>query len=285
MLGTQPDVVVLCLNVNDESFIISKTLSSSYQYKHQQPNYSGGGQSPSNSNQGRNGSGKTTFIKLLLGLYEPDKGRIEYQYPNQEIVDTSQLFSVLLQDFRTFALTISENIALIKELDEEELRRRDEAVRFSGLDEKISQLPDGIDTELTGEFSDSGITFSGGETQKLAIARAYMMDRPVLIMDEPSSNLDPISENQLIHRINQLAKNKGVILITHNMSYAKNVDLVIVFHEGRIVEYGAPDELQERKGYFYSMVEEQRKAEGGSIESYESDRVENLYHAQHDQEL
>ena len=208
---------------------------------------------------GENGSGKTTFVKLLLGLYEPDKGRIEYQYPNQEIVDVSQLFSVLLQDFRTFALTISENIALKKELDEEELRRREEAVCFSGLDEKISQLPDGIDTELTGEFSDSGITFSGGEMQKLAIARAYMMDRPILILDEPSSNLDPISENELIHRINQLTKNKGVILVTHNMSYARNVDLVIVFHEGRIVEYGAPDELREKKGYFYSMAEEQMK--------------------------
>lgn len=75
-----------------------------------------------------------------------------------------------------------------------------------------------------------------------------------------------ISENALIHRINQLTRDKGVILVTHNMSYAKNVDLVLVFHEGRIVEYGAPEELRERKGYFYSMVEEQRKAGGGSVE-------------------
>ena len=215
---------------------------------------------------GENGSGKSTFIKLLLGLYAPSAGHVAYTYNDAEIADTSQLFSTMLQDFRMFALTISENITLKEELNEEELRRREEAIRFSGLDEKINQLPDGIDTDLTGEFSDSGAYLSGGEMQKLAIARAYMMDRPVLILDEPSSNLDPISENELIHRINQLTKNKGVILVTHNMSYAKNVDLVIVFHEGRIVEYGAPDELRERKGYFYSMVEEQMKAGGGSME-------------------
>lgn len=215
---------------------------------------------------GENGSGKTTFVKLLLGLYEPDRGRVEYRYPKQEIADTSQLFGVLLQDFRVFALSVSENIALRSVCDETDREKMEEAIRFSGLKEKINTLPDGLDTELTGEFSDSGTYLSGGEMQKLAIARAYMMDRPVLILDEPSSNLDPISENALIHRINQLTKNKGVILITHNMSYAKNVDLVIVFHEGRIVEYGTPDELRERKGYFYSMVEEQRKAVGGSIE-------------------
>ena len=215
---------------------------------------------------GENGSGKTTFVKLLLGLYEPDRGRVEYRYPKQEIADVSQLFGVLLQDFCVFALSVSENIALGSVCDETDREKLEQAIRFSGLEEKIKTLPDGLNTDLTGEFSDSGITFSGGEMQKLAIARAYMTDRPVLILDEPSSNLDPISENALIHRINQLTKNKGVILITHNMSYAKNVDLVIVFHEGQIVEYGAPDELRERKGHFYSMVEEQMKAGDGSME-------------------
>lgn len=212
---------------------------------------------------GENGSGKTTFVKLLLGLYEPDRGRVEYRYPKQEIADASQLFGVLLQDFCVFALSVSENIALRPVCDETDREKLEQAIRFSGLEEKIKTLPDGLNTDLTGEFSDSGITFSGGEMQKLAIARAYMTDRPVLILDEPSSNLDPISENALIHRINQLTKNKGVILVTHNMSYAKNVDLVMVFHEGQIVEYGAPDELREKKGYFYSMVEEQMKAGGG----------------------
>ncbi len=206
---------------------------------------------------GENGSGKTTFVKLLLGLYEPDRGRVEYRHPKREIADASQLFGVLLQDFCVFALSVSENIALRPVDGEADREKLDEAIRFSGLKEKLKTLPDGADTELTGEFSDSGIHLSGGETQKLAIARAYMRDRPVLILDEPSSNLDPVSEKELICKINQLTRDKGVILVTHNMSYAKNVDLVLVFHEGRIVEYGAPEELRERKGYFSHMVKEQ----------------------------
>lgn len=200
---------------------------------------------------GENGSGKSTFIKLLMGLYVPSGGRMEYVCPDMAGKESKELFSTMLQDYRIFAMSIRDNICPGAGSGEENLK---EAVCFSGLWEKVEQLSDGMDTVLTGEFLEEGVSLSGGEQQKLAIARAYAKKNPVLVFDEPSANLDPIAENALIDKINQLAKGRGVILVTHNLAYTKHVDLVCVFEAGRIVEFGTPKELMERKGRYEGML-------------------------------
>lgn len=212
---------------------------------------------------GKNGSGKSTFIKLMLGLYKPTDGEIEYLYHCTHICDTLQLFSTLLQDYKVFALTVADNIWQ-KEVGEEDTytSRIKEALQFSGLLEKVESLLNGIDTVLSGEFSEDGICFSGGEQQKLAIARAYAKNNPVLVLDEPSGNLDPIAEKALIHKINKLAEDKAAILVTHDLVYTKNVDLVLVFDNGRVLEYGSPEDLLQKKGYYYQMILERSHLDG-----------------------
>lgn len=213
---------------------------------------------------GKNGSGKSTFIKLLLGLYKPTGGEIEYLYHCTHTCDTLRLFSTLLQDYKVFALTIADNIRQ-KEAGEEEHTYTSgikEALQFGGLLEKVESLPGGIDTVLSGEFSEDGICLSGGEQQKLAIARVYAKNNPVLVLDEPSGNLDPIAEKELINKINKLAADKAAILVTHDLAYTNNVDLVLVFDDGCILEYGSPEELLRKKGHYYRMMFERSSLEG-----------------------
>lgn len=212
---------------------------------------------------GKNGSGKSTFIKLLLGLYKPTGGEIEYLYHDAHKCNTLQLFSTLLQDYKVFALTIADNIRKKEAGDEDTYTSAiKEALQFGGLLEKVEGLPGGIDTVLSGEFSEDGICLSGGEQQKLAIARAYAKNNPVLVLDEPSGNLDPIAEKALIHKINKLAEGKAAILVTHDLVYTKNVDLVLVFDDGCILEHGSPEELLRKKGYYYRMMSERSNLEG-----------------------
>jgi len=187
---------------------------------------------------GKNGSGKSTFIKLMLGLYTPTGGEIEYYYHGTRKCNTLRLFSTLLQDYKVFALTVADNILQQETREEEYESKIGEALQFSGLLGKVESLPDGINTILSGEFSEDGICLSGGEQQKLAIARAYAGSNPILVLDEPSGNLDPIAKNALIHRINKLAETRATILVTHDLTYAKNADLVVAFgdnsFEGRV---------------------------------------------------
>lgn len=215
---------------------------------------------------GKNGSGKSTFIKLLLGLYKPTDGEIEYLYHGTHACDTLRLFSTLLQDYKVFALTIADNIRQ-KEAGEQDTYTSEikEALQFGGLLEKVESLPNGIDTVLSGEFSEDGVCLSGGEQQKLAIARAYAKNNPILVLDEPSGNLDPIAEKALIRKINKLSEDKPAILVTHDLAYTKNVDFVLVFDDGCILEHGSPEELLRKKGYYYSMMSE-RSHLGGNLE-------------------
>lgn len=211
---------------------------------------------------GENGSGKSTFIKLIIGLYMPDSGTIRYCYKDRNKKNSSQIFSMMLQDYRIFPVSIAENIIPNINHNENYLQDIEKALEFSELKEKIDKLSNGIDTVLTDEFCEEGTNLSGGELQKLVMARTFIKDSPVLILDEPSSNLDPVAENNIIHKLNALSKDRGVILITHNLVYTKNVDLVYVLNKGRIVEYGAPEELKKRKGCYYRMFKEQTKMVG-----------------------
>lgn len=223
---------------------------------------------------GENGAGKSTFIKILLGIYTPTQGKIEYFF-DEGAERSLDLFRTILQEYQLFALSIKENLIAGREQctdrnDECNTKvcgkcetRVEEALQFSGLWNKVEKLPEKEDTVLTGEFSENGVYLSGGEKQKLAIARAYISEHPILILDEPSSNLDPIAENALIDKINKLSSDKAVIMITHNLSYTRNVDLVIMFDHGEIAEYGSPQTLMKRDGKYSKMMKEWSKVGDG----------------------
>lgn len=214
---------------------------------------------------GENGSGKSTFIKLLLGLYTPGKGALTYFYPDASIRNSKDLFCVMLQDYKIFPLSILENIA--PDAEGMDTAKVEEALCFAGLEEKINSLPDGVHTVLTGEFLDGGIGFSGGEQQKLAAARAYAQKKPVLIFDEPSANLDPVAENNLIDKINHIAEGKAVVMVTHNLVYTKHMDMIYFFEDGRIVESGTAKELLMENGRYAKMLKEQMERMGMAHET------------------
>lgn len=203
---------------------------------------------------GENGSGKSTFVKLLLGLIPLENGNISFYCDNEE---KENFFSVMFQDFNVYAMSVADNISDSSNEKRDLIMR---GIEFSELTEKISCLPRGIDTELTNEFSEEGIQLSGGEQQKIALARAYVNGNEVLILDEPSSNLDIKSERKIISKIKCLTENKSVIYVTHNMINALSADLIYYFSLGKIVEYGSPDDLIKVRGHFYHMLMEQKKS-------------------------
>ena len=192
---------------------------------------------------GLNGAGKTTFVKLLCRLYDPTEGEIlldgvnikEYNY-NEYMA----LFAPVFQDFKLFAFSIKDNISLNGECEEEEMSALLVQV---GLKEKISTLEKGADTMLFKAFDEDGIEPSGGEQQKIAIARALYKKAPVVILDEPTAALDPIAEYDIYRQFDTLVGGKTAIYISHRLSSCKFCDRIAVFSEGRIKEYGTHDEL------------------------------------------
>ena len=204
---------------------------------------------------GINGAGKTTLIKLLCRLYEPTSGNIIINntpiedIPLEEYYD---LLSVVFQDFKLFAFSVKDNITLDSE--DFSLNRLFDSVEKSGLAEKIASLPKGIDTMISKEFDDYGIEFSGGEGQKLAIARALYKNAPMIILDEPTSALDPIAEYEIYNRFHQLTKGKSTIYISHRLSSSKFTDKIAVFSEGKLIEYGHHSELYNIKDGVYRKM-------------------------------
>lgn len=206
---------------------------------------------------GYNGAGKTTFIKLICRLYEPTEGKIYYNGIDVSTIDYTEyvkLLSVVFQDFALFYFTIKDNIVFGKERDSSALK---EAIEKSGLGEKIDGLKDGWDTPLSKEFYNNGIEFSGGEGQKLACARAYYKDAPIIIFDEPTAALDAIAESQLYERFNNIIENKTAIYISHRLASVKFCDSVAVFADGKIVEYGTHNELMALGGVYTEMFNKQ----------------------------
>ena len=192
---------------------------------------------------GLNGAGKTTLIKLLCRLYEPTKGEILVNGVNISLIPYDKyykLLSVLFQDFKLFPFSIRENIQVSTSGDVKQLAK---SIEDSGLSSKIDSLPNGVDTMVFKEFDENGIEFSGGEGQKMAIARAIYKNTPIIILDEPTSALDPIMEYEIYQRFNDLSKGKTTIYISHRLSSARFTDKVAVFVEGKLSEYGNHDEL------------------------------------------
>jgi len=197
---------------------------------------------------GLNGAGKTTFIKLLCRLYDPTSGEILLDGKNIKEYDYKEYmkqFAPVFQDFKLFGFKISENI-LMKETEnmtEEERSRVKELLKLVEVDALTEKNPNGIDTTIYSIFEEDGIEPSGGEQQKLAIARALYKNAPVIILDEPTAALDPVSEYEIYRQFNTLVGQKTAFYISHRLSSCRFCDKIAVFDGGKIAEYGNHDSL------------------------------------------
>lgn len=208
---------------------------------------------------GANGSGKTTLIKLLCRLYDPIEGEILLNGVNIKEYDYKEymsIFSVVFQDFKLFALPLGENISTLIDYDEERIYKVLEDV---GLDIDKGNFPDKLDTYLYKDISEEGVEVSGGEGQKIAIARALYDDSPFVILDEPTASLDPIAEADIYERLNEIIKDKTAIFISHRLSSCRFADRIIVFDKGEIVEDGGHNVLLKKKGIYSELWESQAK--------------------------
>ena len=192
---------------------------------------------------GENGSGKTTFIKLLCRLYDPQEGQIllngidirKYNYR-----DYMDVFSIVFQDFQLLSQPLGNNVAGASEYDAE---RVTQALVDAGFGDRLAELPDGLETMLYKDFGENGVEVSGGEAQKIAIARALYKDAPFIILDEPTASLDPIAEAEIYAKFNDISGDKTAIYISHRLSSCKFCDEIAVFHEGAVIQQGTHAEL------------------------------------------
>lgn len=209
---------------------------------------------------GKNGAGKTTFIKLILRLYDPTEGRILLNGIDIRQIDYAEylrLFSAVFQDFKIFSFTVKENILLQESKKQQSDEECMELLRKIGLDKKIELLPLGVETGIGKQYYDDGIELSGGEAQKLAIARALFKNAPVVILDEPTSALDPLSEYEIYKNFDGLVENKTSIYISHRLSSTRFSDRILLFEQGKIVESGNHDQLMALDGLYKVMFEKQ----------------------------
>ena len=203
---------------------------------------------------GENGSGKTTFIKLLCRLYDPQEGQIllngidirKYRYD-----DYMGIFSVVFQDFQLICQPLGNNVAGSMEYDRDRAKK---ALIDAGFADRLAAMEKGLDTMLYKNLSEDGVEVSGGEAQKIAIARALYKDAPFIILDEPTAALDPIAEAEIYSKFDEIAGNKTAIYISHRLSSCKFCDEIAVFHEGAVVQQGSHAELlADRGGKYYAL--------------------------------
>lgn len=203
---------------------------------------------------GENGSGKTTFIKLLCRLYDPQEGQIllngidirKYDYRNY-----MDIFSVVFQDFQLLSQPLGANVASSMEYDRERARK---CLIDAGFGDRLATLPDGLDTMLYKTFGEEGIDVSGGEAQKIAIARALYKNAPFIILDEPTAALDPLAEAEVYSKFNEIAGDKTAIYISHRLSSCKFCDEIAVFHKGMLVQQGTHCALlNQPDGKYYEL--------------------------------
>lgn len=204
---------------------------------------------------GYNGAGKSTLIKLLMRLYDVTEGAIYLGDTDIRAIKTESYrkgFGAVFQDFQIFAATLGENVAM-DFVEDNEREKILEALTHSGMGEKVAGFPKGIDTDLTKEFHENGRNLSGGEAQKTAIARVFLRPYRYVIMDEPSSALDPISEYAFNQNMLEIAKDKTVIFISHRLSTTCMADRIYMLEKGQIVEEGTHHELMELGGRYAEM--------------------------------
>ena len=206
---------------------------------------------------GENGAGKTTLVKLLSRLYDPDEGRILLDgrsLREYDLFDLRSNIGVIFQDFVRFHLSAGDNIAVGRIEARGDRARIEEAARRSLADEVIAKLPAGYE-QVIGKRFRTGVELSGGEWQKIAIARAYMRDAQVLILDEPTAALDARAEYQVFQRFKELSQGKTAVLISHRFSSVRMADRIVVLADGRVEDIGTHEELLERGGRYKELFE------------------------------
>ncbi len=203
---------------------------------------------------GMNGSGKSTMIKLLCRLYDPTEGEItlnavdikKYRYN-----EYMNIFSVVFQDFKLFSFSLGQNVAASTAMDE---RQAEYCLNKAGLSEFLSARPRGLDTPLYKDFEEDGIEISGGEAQKIALARALYKNAPFIVLDEPTAALDPIAEFEIYSKFNEIVGDKTAIYISHRLSSCRFCDDIAVFNEGELVQRGSHNTLiADEKGKYYEL--------------------------------
>ena len=208
---------------------------------------------------GLNGAGKTTMIKLLSGFYKPTSGKITINGKDCETMERENLFryfSAVFQNVEEYPFTVEENVSMRRSEDTDEARVS-ECLERCGLMDKIEKLENGRKTQVLKVLEEDGVDFSGGEKQKLALARALYKDAPVLILDEPTSALDPLAEERLYRNFNDWIGDKTGIFISHRLSSTRFCQKVALFEDSHLVEYGSHDELMKKKGKYYDLYETQ----------------------------
>ena len=203
---------------------------------------------------GMNGSGKTTFIKLLCRLYDPTEGEILLNGVNIKKYDYNEylsIFSVVFQDFKLFAFSLGQNIAAGAHYDK---KKATACLKKAGFENRLSTMPNGLETVIYHNFDPSGIEISGGEAQKIALARALYKDAPFIILDEPTAALDPVSEYEVYSKFNDISGSKTAIYISHRLASCRFCDEILVFDAGYIVQHGTHEVLLAQTGGKYSEL-------------------------------
>ena len=219
---------------------------------------------------GVNGAGKTTIVKLLCGLYLPTEGEIllnSHPINDYNIYEYYSLFSAVFQDISLMPYSIAENIAATTEKDEIDFEKVKNSIEIAGLKERVDALPLGVDTPFNKNVNEGAVDFSGGEKQKLALARAIYLERPMLILDEPTAALDPIAENEMYMKFNEISRGQTAMFISHRLASTRFCDRIIHLENGEIIENGTHDELIAANGKYAMMYGLQSKyysdSEGG----------------------
>ena len=210
---------------------------------------------------GHNGAGKSTIIKLLLRFYDPTEGEVllnGHNIKDYNLQKYRALFATAFQDNRMFSMSVADNVVLGEDIAESEKEQVvADALKLSGVYDKVMSLPKGMNTTLTREFDDEGAVLSGGEFQKIVVARAFARRCPIKVFDEPSSALDPIAEYKLFDNILKACRENTLLFISHRLSSVQNADHVFLLENGEVREEGTHRELMKKQGIYADMYQKQ----------------------------
>lgn len=224
---------------------------------------------------GLNGAGKTTLVKLMTRLYDPDQGAILLNGTDIRTFSKTAyyaLFSVLFQDYALFGFTVAENISMRARI-QTDMQRVWKAIEKVGLKDVIDELPHGVDTCLLRQLEDDGVELSGGQAQRIALARAIYKEGDLVILDEPTAALDPLAEFDLYSKFSDLMRDKTTVFVSHRLSSTRFCDRILLIDEGRIAEEGTHAELMARNGLYARIFEKQAYYYGKMAEQQEGGEV------------